>query len=101
MLLVSQEKDGIINLDNILVIRLSTDLETNKKTIIYVDCIGDEHFGVGKYDTEARAKEVLQEIVKEYSSYLELKGGAALVQGDMDIQPNIFNIPEIYEMPEK
>ena len=69
MLLVSQEKDGIINLDNILVIRLSTDLETNKKTIIYVDCIGDEHFGVGKYDTEARAKEVLQEIVKEYSSY--------------------------------
>lgn len=101
MLLVSQEKDGIINLDNILVIRLSTDLETNKKTIIYVDCIGDEHFGVGKYDTEARAKEVLQEIVKEYSSYLELKGGAALVQGDMDIQPNIFNIPKIYEMPEK
>lgn len=101
MLLVSQEDDGIINFDNILVIRLSTDLETNKKTIIYVDCIGDEHFGVGKYDTEARAKEVLQEIVKEYSSYLELKGGAALVQGDMDIQPNIFNIPKIYEMPEK
>lgn len=101
MLLVSQEDDGIINFDNILVIRLSTDLETNKKTIIYVDCIGDEHFGVGKYDTEARAKEVLQEIVKEYSSYLELKGGVALVQGDMDIQPNIFNIPKIYEMPEK
>ena len=101
MLLVSQEKDGIINLDNILVIRLSTDFETNKKTIIYIDCIGDEHFGVWKYDTEARAKEVLQEIVKEYSSYLELKGEAALVQGDMDIQPNIFNIPKVYKMPEK
>lgn len=101
MLLVSQEKDGIINLDNILVIRLSTDFETNKKTLIYVDCIGDEHFGIGKYDTEERAKEVLQEIVKEYSSYLELKGGAALVQGDMDIQPNIFNIPKVYKMPEK
>lgn len=66
MLLVSQEKDGIINLDNVLVIRLSTDFETNKKTIIYVDCIGDEHFGIGKYDTEARAKEVLQEIWKFY-----------------------------------
>lgn len=106
MLLVSQEKDGIINLNNVLVIRLSTDFETNKKTIIYVDCIGDEHFGIGKYDigkydTEERAKEVLQEIVKEYSSYLELKGGAALVQGDMDIQPNIFNIPKVYKMPEK
>lgn len=66
MIIVSQEKDGIINFNNILVIRLSTDFETKKKTIIYVDCVGDEHFGVGKYDTEERAKEVLQEIIKAY-----------------------------------
>ena len=66
MIIVSQEKDGIINFDNILVIRLSTDFETKKKTIIYVDCVGDEHFGIGKYDTEERAKEVLQEIWKFY-----------------------------------
>lgn len=66
MVIVSQEKDGIINFDNILVIRLSTDFETNKKNIIYVDCVGDEHFGIGKYGTEERAKEVLQEIIKAY-----------------------------------
>ncbi len=101
MIIVSQEKDGIINFNNILVIRLSTDFETKKKTIIYVDCVGDEHFGIGKYDTEERAKEVLQEIVKEYSNYLLLKGGASLVQGNMAIQPNVFNIPKVYEMPEK
>jgi len=64
MIIVSQEKDGIINFDNVLVIRLSIDFETNKKTIIYVDCVGDEHFGIGKYDTEERAKEVLQEIIE-------------------------------------
>lgn len=66
MVIVSQEKDGIINFDNILVIRLSADFETNKKNIIYVDCVGDEHFGIGKYGTEERAKEVLQEIIETY-----------------------------------
>ena len=66
MIIVSQEKDGIINFDNVLVIRLSIDFETNKKTIIYVDCVGDEHFGIGKYDTEERAKEILQEIIDMY-----------------------------------
>ncbi len=54
---------------------------------------------IGLYKTEERAKEVLQEIVKKYSSYLELKGGPAVLQGQIDIQPNIFNIPKIYEMP--
>ena len=48
-----------------------------------------------------RAKEVLQEITQKYSSYLKLEGGPAILQGQMDIQPNIFNIPKVYEMPEK
>ena len=51
--------------------------------------------------SEERAKEVLAEIVQKYSSYLQLNGGPAILQGQMDIQPNIFNIPKVYEMPEK
>ena len=47
-----------------------------------------------------RAKEVLAEIAKKYSSYMQLTGGPAIVQGQIDIQPNIFNIPKMYEMPE-
>lgn len=56
---------------------------------------------LGKYSTEERAKEVLQEIVSKYSSYLELKGGPAIMQGGMDVQPNIFNVPKVYCMPEE
>ena len=55
---------------------------------------------LGKYKTMKRAKEVLAEIVQKYSSYLQLTGGPAIMQGQMDIQPNIFNIPKTYEMPE-
>ena len=55
---------------------------------------------LAKYKTEERAKEVLQEIAQKYSSYLKLEGGPAILQGQMDIQPNIFNIPKVYEMPE-
>lgn len=54
---------------------------------------------LGKYKTMKRAKEVLAEIVQKYSSYLQLTGGPAIMQGQMDIQPNIFNIPKTYEMP--
>ena len=66
MIIISQEKDGIINFDNILTIRLNMDAETKKRTVIYIDCVGDEHFGIAKYDTEERAKEVLQEIINAY-----------------------------------
>lgn len=55
---------------------------------------------LGKYEIEERAKEVLAEIVQKYSSYLQLTGGPAIMQGQIDIQPNIFNIPKVYEMPE-
>ena len=55
---------------------------------------------LGEYKTMKRAKEVLQEITQKYSAYLKLEGGPAILQGQMDIQPNIFNIPKVYEMPE-
>lgn len=56
---------------------------------------------LGEYKTEERAKEVLQEIAQKYSSYLKLEGGPAILQGQMNIQPNIFNIPKVFEMPKK
>lgn len=66
MIIVSQEKYGIINFDNVITIRLSIDIETEKRTIIYIDTVGDEHFSIAKYKTEERAKEVLQEIIDIY-----------------------------------
>ena len=104
MIIVSQDKCTIVNLDNIKTIEL--DRETDFKSIIIFRETNEVETGVcglliGHYTTKERAKEVLQEIIQKYSSYLKLEGGPAILQGQMDIQPNIFNIPKIYEMPEK
>lgn len=37
----------------------------------------------------------------KYSSYLILEGGPAIMQGQIDIQPNVFNVPKIYKMPKE
>ena len=98
MIILSQDGKEIINFDNVNLIRVQDD-----GSIVTYDNTYNEQTGVssvlGKYETEKRAKEILREIVEKYSSYLELKGGVTFMQGGMNIQPNIFNIPKVYEMP--
>lgn len=60
-----------------------------------------EMYDLGKYESRARCLKVLDEIQYKCGMYLKLEGGAALLRGDMDVQPAIFNIPRVYEMPEK
>lgn len=102
MIIVSQDKTEIINFDNVINISIA-DCEEDGYLISAGFIVGrdDNYRDLGYYKSEERAKEVLQEIVREYSGYLELKGGPAILQGQMDIQPNIFNIPKVYQMPEK
>lgn len=99
MLIVSQNKKRIINFDNITDINVEFIHGDYELRASFVGERGS--FNIGNYETEERAKEILQEIIKKYSSYLQLNGGPALIQGQMDVQPNIFNIPKIYEIPEK
>lgn len=95
MIIVSQGKETIVNFNKTDC--LWVDYDEGKYTI---EASSDINYELGKYETEERAKEVLQEIVKKYSAYLSITGGPALIQGGMDIQPNVFNIPKVYEMPE-
>lgn len=95
MIIVSQKKDEIINFENINNIYVSSGTE-----IIACANMEDCNYTLGNYKTKERAKEVLQEIAQKYSSYLKLEGGPAILQWQVDIQPNIFNIPKVYEMPE-
>ena len=98
MIIVSQNKDVIVNFERINFITIEEDFNEYNIVINY----GDNNWDVmGKYDSFERAKEVLQEIVKKYSMYLKLEGGPAILQGQIDVQPNIFNIPKVYEIPEK
>jgi len=96
MIIVSQGKDELVNFDRIESIWI--DVEEGRVTI---EATADTNSTLGTYSTEERAKEVLQEIISKYSSYLELQGGPAIMQGGMDVQPNIFNIPKVYEMPKE
>ena len=107
MIIISQDKMEIFNFDEIF--RLYVDNWSNEEFATEPNCfcIKAEKSSdnmicafLGEYKTEERAKEVLQEIAQTYSSYLKLEGGPAILQGQIDIQPNIFNIPKVYEMPE-
>jgi hypothetical protein len=64
MIIVSQDKDGIINFENITAIRLIVNLEDNKRNMIAIDTVNAERYTVAKYVTEERAKEVLAEITE-------------------------------------
>lgn len=99
MLILSQNKDTIINFERINYIEITK--KDDHSYSIYLNYADSDWKNIGYYRTEDRAKEVLQEIIKCYRSYLQLNGGPAILQGQMDIQPNIFNIPKVYEMPEK
>lgn len=95
MIIVSQDRKRIVENLNL---GIRNKGEYNQNYVIYNTEIGED---LGEYATEERAKEVLMEIIKKYSSYLQLDGGPAILQGQMDIQPNIFNIPKVYEMPKE
>lgn len=108
MIIVSQDKTEIINFDEIF--RLYVDNWSDEEFAIEPNCFcikaeksSDNmiYAFLGEYKTKERAKEVLEEIIIQYASYLQLNGGPAILQGQMDIQPNIFNIPKVYQMPEK
>ena len=60
MIIVSQGKEEIINLDNIQRLFIDADYIS---AVIYVECIEDDIL-IGSYKTEERAKEVLAEITE-------------------------------------
>lgn len=90
MIIVSQEKDAILNFDNVIGIRTEIDIESNKETRIAIDTIDSERYYIARYSTEERTKEVLQEIIERYTNWNNLVCG----------QPTGFCSPK-YEMPEK
>ena len=94
MLILSQDKRTIVNLDNIKTIEL--DRETDFKAINIFRETNEVETGVcglyiGKYATEERAKEVLQEIMGKYEFSCRMKYRGSTMLG-LD---NYF----LYKMP--
>ena len=88
MIIVSQDKDKIVNFDNLTQIYITRDEEETATFIRYetVDSLYDD---LGEYKTEERAKEVLQEIVENYRK--NIIHGSSSCFGSTKV---------VYEMPE-
>lgn len=90
MIIVSQDKKGIINFNNIMSIDI-IDAEKDGWLISAAFLIGidDIYRELGYYKTEKRAQEVLQEIVSKYRQY------------NLDNNKAVTILPKVYEMPKE
>ncbi len=89
MIIVSQNKKNIYNFDNVK----SIDILSNE---IYIsdDILSDMGTCIAHYETEERAKEVLQEIIKKYRDVTVV----------CDINNNKYekyDLPKVFEMPKE
>lgn len=85
MVIVSQNKNIIVNFDNIAHIFI----ESGSKTTIGYGRMSGCSETLGYYATEQRAKEVLKEIVSKYRQY------------NLDNNKAVTILPKVYEMPKE
>ena len=72
MIIVSQDRDRIVNINNITQIYVTED-EERTAYFIRVETTCETYEDLGKYYTESRVREVLQEIIRCYAATEELK----------------------------
>ena len=82
MVIVSQDKETIVNFDNITEIA-----QEDGEIGITNDILNDNFQVIAKYETEERAKEVLQEIIEVYKRQIN--------------QYHFSDILNVYEMPKE
>ena len=89
MIIVSQNKKNIYNFNNVK----SIDIVGNE---IYItdDILSDMGTCIANYETEERAKEVLQQIINKYKEYHSLYDVKEQTLG-------VLNVPKVYEMPKE
>ena len=104
MIIVSQDKEKIVNFDNLTQVYITQDEEETAYFIRYetVDSLYDD---LGKYETEERAKEVLQEITMLFKNEemfhirkSTLNNLDELAEPKYILKP--VSRPKVFEMPE-
>ena len=90
MIIVSQDKEEIINFDNMTRVYITFD-EDDDYVWIRTETVDSLYEDLGYYKTEARAKEVLQEIISKYKTTLY----------NSKTNETVVNVPKVYEMPEE
>ena len=102
MIIVSQDKEIIINFEKVNIVNIN---QLNKKQIgAWFNCNEEENNNVllGEYATEERAKEVLQEILTTYSNFETLRHSDEREKNTLkEILQNKYEYFDLYEMPQK
>lgn len=88
MIIVSQDREAIINFERITNIWINENIEGE-----YFKINADGEL-LGTYKTKERAKEVLQEIARKYTSYTEIVSPRVGIK-------QISDLPKSYIMPEE
>ncbi len=88
MIIISQSKRMIINLESILGLGLSS-LEDKSIAIKMYESNDRVGITIARYETAKRAQEVLQEIVNKYRQY------------NLDNNKAVTMLPKVYEMPKE
>lgn len=103
MLIMSQSRDSLLNVESTSEIFLSSSFGEYSggpvKVLASFPVAEDVTANLGEYESEARAKEVLEEIVNEYGKYLKTDGGP-LATANFYAPPFAFAPPKVYKMPE-
>lgn len=86
MVIVNQNRDEIINFEKMNNIYVSKSGEV-RACANMEDCV----YVLGKYESEERAKEVLQEIISKYKTTLY----------NSKTNETVVNVPKVYEMPKE
>ena len=76
MIIVSQDKTKIVNFENIDAIEIGNPLEyVDGMFKVFASTTSDNEYTLGRYSTEERAKEVLQEIINAIECWEDFKAG--------------------------
>ena len=95
MLIRSQDKKTLVNLDNTNAIRIY-----EGDTGFTVDAWGvNIDYEIGEYSTEEKAIKVLDMIQEEYGKHLYGAGGEMATR-DLYIPPFAFIPPKVFQMPQ-
>lgn len=95
MIIVSQDKTMIFNFENIETIGIGNPLENNEgKFLILAETVSDNQYPIAEYETEERAKEVLQEIVCRYEHSQSLLSSKCITVQDFMGPDFVYKMPE-------
>ena len=92
MIIVSQDKEEIINFDNMTRVYITFD-EDDDYVCIRTETVDSLYEDLGYYKTEARAKEVLQEIINKYKEYATIQNRVGSIS-EVKIFPKVFEMPK-------